>query len=104
MLCLRLIKRHKCRTARIADQEYLGVASLAQKPHPCTKVLDHPLHNQRAVVRDITRVETEQIDARACHWLEQVMAHEVAGRVHHDCGRAITLAMRQRPINSWIAK
>ena len=52
--------------------------------HAGAEVLEDALHQQHGVVAGVARVEAEAGDAALGERRDQVVAHEVAGRVHDD--------------------
>jgi hypothetical protein len=71
--------------ARVADQDDAVAADLfAHELHAGAEVLQDALHQQHRVVAGIARVEAEAGDAAIGERRDQVVAHEVAGRMHDD--------------------
>ena len=71
--------------ARVADQDDAIAAELvAHELDAGAEVLEDALHQQHRVVAGVARVEAEAGDAAIGERADQVVAHEVARRVHDD--------------------
>ena len=99
-LRLGLVVRGQRGAARVADQDdALAAERRAHELHTRAEVLQHALHHQDGVVAGEARIEAEARDAARGEWRDQVVAHEVAGRVHDDradAARARTGAAARR--------
>ncbi len=94
VLGLGLVVRSERGAARVADQDdAIAAERLANELHSRAEVLQHPLHRQHRVVAGEARVEAEARDAARGERRDEVVAHEVARRVHDDrAGAARTRA------------
>ena len=82
--------------ARVADEDDALAAELVtHELHAGAEVLQDALHQQHRVVADVARVEAEAGDAAIGERPDQVVAHEVAGRVHDDRADASASAARR---------
>lgn len=102
LLGLRLVEGRERRAAGVADQEHLLVAGRVQVLHAGAQVLDRALHQQHRVVAHVARVQPHAADAALGQRADQVVAHEVAGRMHHDGGDSFRTGRRaEGAVDAW---